>query len=313
MEEHWKNKRLPGFPFSPICVNVDMGRILEKKTFQEEDPGIKSTAKPEDCDHRLSSLKIVKEEKMKALSVKNPYATQILRGEKPIEYRSWKTDWRGDILIVSSASPKIDGMLAGHALCIVRLDDIVPSRTCPGQFDWILKDVRPVEPFPVRGKLYLYEVDDALIHPTGETVTQVSVPKTPIRRQQRVREQKVLVKASEPIPVDPWGKASPIFYLHEKKCRASGYIANNGDFLLREKSVICTRISPKFPDDLTAFREYCLVRGYIEDYRLIESLTFPTPSTAASFVLGRRVKGGKAWKTRNGETLTDWLDSKKKS
>lgn len=250
---------------------------------------------------------------MKALSVKNPYATQILRGEKPVEYRSWKTDWRGDVLIVSSSNPKIDGMLAGHALCIVRLDDIVPSRTCPGQFDWILKDVRPVEPFPVRGKLHLYEVDDALIHPTGEIIAQTSVPQTPARRQQRVREPRGWETEREPIPVDPLGKSSPIFYLHEEGCRASGYIANNGDFLLREKSAVSKDISEKLPADLCAFRDYCVERGYVEKNRLNDNLTFPTPSTAASFVLGRRVKGGRAWKTRSGETLTDWLDSKKKS
>ena len=38
---------------------------------------------------------------MKAISIKNPYATQILRGSKVIEYRSWDTKHRGDLLVCS--------------------------------------------------------------------------------------------------------------------------------------------------------------------------------------------------------------------
>ena len=48
---------------------------------------------------------------MKALSIQNPYAHIILCGEKTIENRTWKTKYRGDLLICSSASPKIENTI----------------------------------------------------------------------------------------------------------------------------------------------------------------------------------------------------------
>jgi len=39
---------------------------------------------------------------MKALSISPEYALEILAGRKTIEYRSWKTNHRGDLLICST-------------------------------------------------------------------------------------------------------------------------------------------------------------------------------------------------------------------
>jgi hypothetical protein len=39
---------------------------------------------------------------MKALTIKNPWAMFILIGLKDVENRSWKTDYRGKLLIHSS-------------------------------------------------------------------------------------------------------------------------------------------------------------------------------------------------------------------
>lgn len=61
---------------------------------------------------------------MKALSVKNPYATRIIYKTKKYEYRTWRTKYRGKLLICSSKSPVIEGMLSGHALGIVELKDV---------------------------------------------------------------------------------------------------------------------------------------------------------------------------------------------
>ena len=44
---------------------------------------------------------------MKALSVKQPWANMIAEGEKTIETRTWSTDYRGEILIVSARDPDI--------------------------------------------------------------------------------------------------------------------------------------------------------------------------------------------------------------
>lgn len=88
------------------------------------------------------------------------YAAQIAIGEKPIEYRTWKTPFRGDLLIC--ASQYNDGWYypRGYALCIVELYDITHNGDC---FEWHLRNVRPVQPFKVKGKLHLYDVDDRLI------------------------------------------------------------------------------------------------------------------------------------------------------
>jgi hypothetical protein len=49
-----------------------------------------------------------------ALSIKQPWANMIISGEKTIETRTWSTDFRGDLLIVSSKTPAIAP--AGYAL-----------------------------------------------------------------------------------------------------------------------------------------------------------------------------------------------------
>ena len=100
---------------------------------------------------------------MKAISIKNPYATQILRGTKTIEYRSWDTKHRGDLLICSSANPKVPGMLSGYALCIVNLVETTYNRA-EDIYEWHLENVRKIKAFPVSGKLNFFDVDDALIH-----------------------------------------------------------------------------------------------------------------------------------------------------
>lgn len=92
--------------------------------------------------------------KIRALSIKEPYVSEIISGEKDVEYRSWKIHCPQDILIVGSKSPK--GKYSGVAACVVRVSRIEGEKP---YYDWILEDVRPVKPFPVKGKLGLYEVE----------------------------------------------------------------------------------------------------------------------------------------------------------
>lgn len=103
---------------------------------------------------------------MKALSVKQPWANLIAAGAKTIETRTWATDYRGELLIVSSRKPPIEP--AGCAVAIANLVDSRPmtredeNAACcelyPRAVAWVLKDVRPVSPFPIRGQLGIYEV-----------------------------------------------------------------------------------------------------------------------------------------------------------
>jgi len=100
---------------------------------------------------------------MKALSLHSEYADAIAAGKKRIEYRSWKTAYRGDLLICASTygQTKHPGLyVTGRAVCVVTLADIQGE---PGDYEWMLKRVRIVEPIPIKGKLHLYDVDDGLI------------------------------------------------------------------------------------------------------------------------------------------------------
>lgn len=108
---------------------------------------------------------------MKALSIHPYYAMAICDGAKSIECRSWSTDYRGDLLICSTAK-KYHDTIPAHALCVVELLDVVPFQKkhlkdalmMPGDFQkgmyaWILGNNRLIVPQPVKGKLSLWEYD----------------------------------------------------------------------------------------------------------------------------------------------------------
>ena len=104
---------------------------------------------------------------MKALSVRQPWASLIARGIKTIETRTWPTRYRGELLVVSTARPAIHP--CGQALCVARLFDCRPMRKgdwlaahCPeyhGAYAWVLDGVKPISPFPVKGRLGIYDID----------------------------------------------------------------------------------------------------------------------------------------------------------
>lgn len=111
---------------------------------------------------------------MKALSVHPYYAMAIVAGQKSIECRSWSTDYRGDILICSTAK-KYHGTIPGHALGVVTLEDVRPftKKDCddalmeksdfsPGLFAWILSYNRIIKPIPLKGKLGFWHYDGEL-------------------------------------------------------------------------------------------------------------------------------------------------------
>jgi hypothetical protein len=111
---------------------------------------------------------------MKALSIHPTFAMNIFCGLKTVECRTWKTDYRGDILICST-NKKIKGTIPGHALCVVNLKDIVPferkhlKAACmysneyqDGCYAWLLDNLRFVRPVPVKGKLSLWDYDGDL-------------------------------------------------------------------------------------------------------------------------------------------------------
>ena len=104
----------------------------------------------------------------KALSLKQPWANMICSGEKTIETRTWNTHYRGDLVICSSQSPKVEPY--GCALCIVELYGTEPMTkahekgACCDVYDrawaWHLRSIRPLKkPVPVKGKLGIFDLE----------------------------------------------------------------------------------------------------------------------------------------------------------
>ncbi len=121
---------------------------------------------------------------MKAISIKQPWAWAIAAGFKTIETRTWPTNYRGDILIVSSKHPDKkmldwfigqtgehirDQMEYGKAVAVAELIDCRPmteadqdAALCdiyPNAWAWLLDNIRPIAPFDVTGKLGISEVE----------------------------------------------------------------------------------------------------------------------------------------------------------
>ena len=117
---------------------------------------------------------------MKALSIYAPYVNDICDGSKTEEYRSWKTNYRGDLLICAAARksgyiwltkdqlpPGYDDgeyyvnwsglCVTGHAMCIVNLVDC--RLLDDDSYAWILSDLRLIKPIPIKGKQNLFNVD----------------------------------------------------------------------------------------------------------------------------------------------------------
>jgi hypothetical protein len=114
---------------------------------------------------------------MKALSLTPFWADCVTFEGKSIECRTWQTDYRGDILICAS-SRRQSGFISGKALCVVELTDIEPfahehleaagmepdEMPDKPSYAWHLDKLQWIEPFDVKGRLHLFDVDDELIH-----------------------------------------------------------------------------------------------------------------------------------------------------
>jgi len=117
---------------------------------------------------------------MKALSVRQPWASLIAEGYKTIEIRSRPWQYRGPLVICSTAKPSPDAWIdgadgkrlklpCGVAVCVVEMVDSRPltprdakaagftwrltKRDCEGQWAWVLANAREVKHVPVKGQL----------------------------------------------------------------------------------------------------------------------------------------------------------------
>lgn len=125
-------------------------------------------------------------DKFRALSVKQPHADLLTvveyrdqEGEyhaaKTVELRSRNTNYRGDLLICSSANPSnLPGHPAGVTCGLVELYDVkpieeftpedwtascVPEKDRPHSgFGWFMRNPRRVVEMPIKGKLGFYDI-----------------------------------------------------------------------------------------------------------------------------------------------------------
>ena len=129
---------------------------------------------------------------MRALTICQPYAELIMRGEKLVENRNWGMRYRGAMLIhagksrewLQSYSPLPDRMDYGAIIGIVqvrgciefrrgkRLDPLVLEAWpwladhihCEGPYCWILEDAfRFQEPVPYRGMQGIFDMPAGLV------------------------------------------------------------------------------------------------------------------------------------------------------
>jgi hypothetical protein len=107
----------------------------------------------------------------KALSIKQPYANWIADKKKTLEVRSWRTHYRGPLVICSSQSPansESKDLPLGKTICKVELVDVRPMKRkdvkaamCPynpESYVWELKVIKRVRSRPVKGKLGIFNL-----------------------------------------------------------------------------------------------------------------------------------------------------------
>ena len=130
---------------------------------------------------------------MKVLSIKEPYASLIMNGDKKIETRSFKTNYRGPLYIHASGK-KIDkkylekdyvmslanniDMNFGYIICVCDLVDCIymteefienikkneKEYNCGlyevGRYAWVLKNVRKINKISAKVKLNIWNYDN---------------------------------------------------------------------------------------------------------------------------------------------------------
>jgi hypothetical protein len=104
------------------------------------------------------------------ITVRQPYASLIVRGEKDVENRTWQVHHRGGLWI-HSAVRRADtggeddprGVILGHVQLVDVVKDATSGWAIDGQFHWLLAlPFSLAEPIPARGQMNLWYAPDLL-------------------------------------------------------------------------------------------------------------------------------------------------------
>ena len=123
---------------------------------------------------------------MKALTIHQPWAWAIAEGHKDIENRTWRTSYRGPLLIhagktfdaaghywiqreIGIALPAPSAFQQVSLVAIARLTGCVTESDSPwfsGPYGWVIEDVARIKAVYCRGMPGLFEVPDQEISPS---------------------------------------------------------------------------------------------------------------------------------------------------
>lgn len=108
---------------------------------------------------------------MKAISVKQPFASWLLDGTKHSEHRTWATKFRGEVAIHASQKPddefmfewgiNKDHFLYGAIIGVLEIYDCVDLGN--GIFAWKVRNPRIIPPIPAKGALSFWDVEQGII------------------------------------------------------------------------------------------------------------------------------------------------------
>lgn len=141
---------------------------------------------------------------IRALTIRQPFPELILRRRKPYEIRSWKTNYRGPLLIHSAAKVKtdcaevaglnVDTLMTSAFVGIAVLSDVRPYTRAdskllnqrraiggwsPGSFSWVLRNpIRFARPIKGNGKLGLFRVSPTIARQVRRYLTRLKAGST---------------------------------------------------------------------------------------------------------------------------------------
>jgi hypothetical protein len=152
--------------------------------------------------------------KIKALSVRQPWANLIIEGRKTMDLRTWSTTHRGPLAIYASLEVekeacKLHGvdvktLTTGAVIGMVDLTDVLPltkksydesqkkhlagRNYREGLYGWVVKNPRPLDPPQVaRGRLHLFDV----------TVADPETKESPVFSDNVVRKSDITAPPAE--------------------------------------------------------------------------------------------------------------------